>query len=41
MKKLNRRDFLKKTALGTAAFGMVGLVGKTVYGQAKPPIKIG
>ena len=41
MKKLNRRDFLKKTALGAAALGMGGLMGKTVFAQTKPPIKIG
>ncbi len=41
MKKVNRRDFLKKTALGAAALGMGGLMGKTVTGQSKPPIKIG
>src|SRR4030065_403762 len=41
MKKVNRRDFLKKTALGAAALGMGGLMGKTVTGESKPPIKIG
>ena len=40
-KGLTRRDFLKKTALGTTALGMAGLTGKTVFAQAKPPIKIG
>jgi branched-chain amino acid transport system substrate-binding protein len=39
--KLTRRDFLKKAALGTAALGMGGFMGKTVFAQRKPPIKIG
>jgi branched-chain amino acid transport system substrate-binding protein len=37
----SRRDFLKKTALGTAALSMGGFVGKSVFAQTKPPIKIG
>jgi branched-chain amino acid transport system substrate-binding protein len=40
-KGLSRRDFLKKTALGTAALGMAGFTGKTAFAQAKSPIKIG
>jgi branched-chain amino acid transport system substrate-binding protein len=40
-KRLSRRDFLKKAAMGTAAMGMGGFMGKTVFAQAKPPIKIG
>ncbi len=39
MKKLNRRDFLKKTALGAAALGMGGLMGKTVYWAVQTPNK--
>lgn len=38
---ISRREFLKKTALGTAAVGMGGLFGKGVYAQTKAPIKIG
>jgi branched-chain amino acid transport system substrate-binding protein len=40
-KRLSRRDFLKKAALGTAALSMSRLVGKTVFAQTKHPIKIG
>ncbi len=40
-KRLSRRDFLKKTALGTAALGVSSLIGKPIFAQAKPPIKIG
>ena len=40
-KKLSRRDFLKKTALGTAALSMGSFMGKTVFAQTKHPIKIG
>jgi branched-chain amino acid transport system substrate-binding protein len=40
-KELSRRDFLKKAALGTAAWGVGSLIGKPVYSQTKPPIKIG
>ena len=39
-KKLTRRSFLKKTALGTATLTMGNLFGKTVFAQAKAPIKI-
>jgi len=40
-KGLSRRDFLKKTALGTAALGMGSWTGKRVFAQTKSPIKIG
>lgn len=38
---LSRREFLKNTTLGTAALGMGGLFGKTIFAQTKTPIKIG
>jgi branched-chain amino acid transport system substrate-binding protein len=40
-KGLSRRDFLKKTALGTTALSMGSFMGKSVFAQTKPPIKIG
>ena len=40
-KRLTRRDFLKRTALGTAALSVGSLTGRSVFAQTKPPIKIG
>src|SRR3990172_2108166 len=38
---LNRREFLNKAVLGAAALGMGSIMGKRVFAQTKPPIKIG
>lgn len=40
-KGITRRDFLKKTALGSMALGITGFPAKHIYAQKKPPIKIG
>ena len=39
-RRISRREFLKNTALAAAAMGMGGL-GKPIFAQTKPPIKIG